>query len=498
MSPRKVEKIKNDKQFLQGVADALRHSARNPDINKYEPHEKQRLFHKSEKPGRQFIGGNRSGKTVGGGTETVWYARGEHPFKRLPWTPPLRLRVVTVDLLHGLEKIVLPEIKKWTPPSSLINGSWEDSYSKSLRTLEYENGSTIEFMTHEQDLDSFAGTSRHGIWFDEEPPKHIFTECKLRLVDTEGHWWMTMTPVEGMTWTYEEIYENPDREFIDIIEVDMDENPHLSDLGKRMALSGLSKTEVEARKGGQYVSLGGLIYPDFKPEKYVAPPHLPPVGNSHILSFAGMDHGFTNPTCFLWAYVDEKGRFIVYDEYYKTQEIVSTHARSVHERNVIHKHVPQYYVGDPSIRNTDPITGTSVLIEYVDCGVPIVLGNNDVKAGINKVKQLIANDKLFITENCENLLWEMKRYKWATWRHRQDQFDKNKKEEPHKKDDHAMDALRYMVASRPEVEDLRTVPSKGNVIGATVASDPKLPLKDKEAVTMTARPFSDYTLGEEF
>lgn len=497
--PRREEKIKNEGQFLQGLADSLRNAARNPDINKYKPHDKQRQFHRSSKPGRQFIGGNRSGKTVGGATEAIWYALGTHPYKELPWKPPLRLRVVTVNVTDGLEKIVVPEIKRWIPASALQNGSWEDSYSKSLRTLTLANGSFIEFMTHEQDLDSFAGTSRHGIWFDEEPPKHIFTECKLRLLDTEGHWWMTMTPVEGMTWTFEEIYESPDREFIDIIEVDMDENPHLSEMGKRMVLQGLSKEDIDARKKGQYVALGGVIYPTFDFEKHVIEPHLPPVGeNVHILELAGMDSGYTNPTCFLWAYVDEYGRFIVYDEYYRSQEVVATHARAVHERHIAHGRVPSYIVGDPAIRNIDTITGTSIHTEYVDNGVPIILGNNDVRAGIDRVKKLINQDKLFITKNCVNLLWEMKRYRWATWKNRADQFEKNKKEEPHKKDDHAMDTLRYMVASRPEVEDLRTIPSKGNVLGAPAAIEMDKPLIDKEAVSMRARPHVDFTLGEEF
>lgn len=492
--PRPVSKVKDERGFLQGVADGLRHSSRNPDINKYKPHPKQRIFHESSKPGRQFIGGNRSGKTVGGGAETVMLARKVHPYKRIPWEGPLRLRVVTVDLINGLEKIVLPEIKRWVVPSDLINGSWEDSYSRSLRTLTLANGSFIEFMTHEQDLDSYAGTSRHGIWFDEEPPKNIFTECKLRLIDTEGWWWMTMTPIEGMTWTYEEIFENGASELIDVIVVDMDDNPHLSQKGKDIVLAGLDDDEIKKRKHGQYVSVGGLIYSE---PKIIAPIRFEDLPRES-LHIASMDHGYTNATAWLWAFADTSGNLVVYDEYYKDHEIVEVHAREVIRRSIQHGIPPAYNVGDPSIRNSLPNTGTSVQIEYMDHGIPIVLGNNDVRAGIDRVKKLFRTDKLFITANCQKLIWEMQRYRWATWRISKDQFDKNAKEEPQKKNDHACDALRYLVASRPEAEDGVSLYVPRNFLNAPNAVDPTKGRIDIELTRISTAATSDYNLGDDY
>lgn len=497
--------IKTGRELKLALAEGLRYSGRNPDITRYKPHEKQLQFHSSEAPGRQLIGGNRSGKTVGGGAETVMYARGIHPYKRLKWQPPLRLRVVTVDIIEGLEKIVLPEIAKWMPPSSLINGNWEDSYRAPKRTLYLNNGSFIEFLTHEQKLASFAGTSRHGIWFDEEPPKAIFTECKLRLLDTEGDWWMTMTPVEGMTWTYEDIYMAAENDpLIDIIEVDMDDNPHLSDVGKQIALSGLSKEDIEARKHGQYVSIGGLIYPEFtqRIDEILIDPYPFPLSNeikSH-LHFNAMDAGYTNATCWLWAFVTKDGTIVIYDEYYVTKEIIETHAINVKMKNIQHGLIPSYSVGDPAIRQTMPNTGVSIQVEYMENGLPIAIGNNDVRAGIDRVKKMFNLNKLKITRNCTNLIWELKRYRWATWKHTKDQFEKNKKEEPQKKDDHACDTLRYLVASRPEIDDGTAVVSVGNFIGAVESIDPDKPFYDpefKKSSLNTSRHI-DLHLGEEF
>ena len=44
-------------------------------------HEKQLLFHKNPAKNRWVFGGNRSGKTECGAVETVWLARGIHPFR---------------------------------------------------------------------------------------------------------------------------------------------------------------------------------------------------------------------------------------------------------------------------------------------------------------------------------------------------------------------------------------------------------------------------------
>ena len=44
-------------------------------------HEKQLAFHKCQKRNRWVFGGNRSGKTECGAVETIYMARGIHPFR---------------------------------------------------------------------------------------------------------------------------------------------------------------------------------------------------------------------------------------------------------------------------------------------------------------------------------------------------------------------------------------------------------------------------------
>lgn len=480
------------------MAQGLRVAATRPSIHGYQPHGKQIAFHSSSARIRALFGGNRSGKTVGGATEVVFRTTGTSPFARVK-PPPVHWRVVAVDFKDGVEKIVKPEIARWMPPSALQYGSWEESYDKELRTLTLENGSTIEFMSYEQDTEKFAGTSRDGVWHDEEPPREIYVENQMRLIDKGGLSILTMTPLEGMTWVYDDVYLRAQIDpTVEVWEVDMSDNPFLNTVEMEAILSGLTKEEREARAHGKFVQIGGLIYKEFS-DRNIRKPFIPP---KDWLWVAGLDHGHNNPTAWGWTAISPDGDMVLFDEWYRSGHIVSYHAQKVHEFNALHERVPDYYVGDPSIRNVDPITGTSVLIEYINHGIPIILGNNDVKAGIDLVKKRIIGigdpptnrPSLYVTSNCVNTIREHQRYRWAKWATRRGNEEHNKKEEPVKKDDHTCDMLRYVVASRPQMEDGQTVPEKKIPYGAEVPADPY----SSVAVVDSDNDEGDYHLGREY
>jgi phage terminase large subunit-like protein len=72
--------------------------------------------------------------------------------------------------------------------------------------------SEIGFRSFDQGRRTFQGTSKHGVWLDEEPPdasveaeaqaqgsSDIWTECLLRTMTTEGMVIATFTPLRGYT-----------------------------------------------------------------------------------------------------------------------------------------------------------------------------------------------------------------------------------------------------------------------------------------------------------
>jgi phage terminase large subunit-like protein len=460
------------------LGEKIKTQAKRPNIYGYVPHAKQIKFHSTNKRKvRLYIGGNRSGKTVGGIVESLWYATKRHPYFDINavWDEPIRGRIVSVDFVNGIEKIIKPEVARWVPPSDLRGGSWSTAYDKLERTLHFANGSFIEFMSYDQDLDKFAGTSRHFIHFDEEPPQDVYTECMARLVDTGGHAWITMTPVEGMTWVFEFLYEpgiSGEADYIEVVEVSMTENPHLNEVEVAAFLDSLDADERKAREHGKFVQLGGLIYKNFDPEVHVIEEFAPP---KDWLWVASLDHGFNNPTAWLWHAVGPDGQTVTFEEHYASGMTIDEHARAVHAINAKLGRPPDYYIGDPSIRNTDPITGTSIHEEYIKYGIPIMLANNDVAAGIVRVARYLkprsdGKPNLVFTRKCVNLIREMRKYRWKVYANKKLQNANNAQEVPHKKDDHCPDSLRYFIMSRPELM-ADTPGSSGpahNVVGAAV------------------------------
>ena len=484
---------------LLAIAEAVQEGSRAPNIKKYRPHDKQFQFHSSPKKKKLYIGGNRSGKTTGGVTEAIWRATGTHPYRpELNNLGPTRGRVVAVDFVQGVEKIIFPHYKQWLYPSAIKGGAWETAYSPSTRTLHFTNGSTIEFMSYDQQLDKFAGTSRHWTHFDEEPPKPIWLECLARLVDTNGEWWLTMTPVEGMTWIYDDLYEknvnNPDGD-VQIIEINTLENPFLTVEGIKNLMDSMDEEDTQTRIGGGFVRQGGRVYKNFDPtpgslqvlpESIRDPKTYFPKRNwMWILS---LDHGLNNPTAVLWIAVDDNGFCVVFDEWYKSEYTVDQHAEVIKRKIAQHGRFPDLLVADPSIKQRNAVTGTSIQLEYQKFGLSFTLGNNDVPAGVVRVKRYLkpteypgiearrkhplfggtlrldaATDevaipskdgkfpRLVIDPRCDKLIWEMKRYRWKTYADKKKQYENNPYDEPHKKDDHACDSLRYAIMTRPDL-----------------------------------------------
>lgn len=467
----------NTNDAFNFLAERARLSATKPNILGYKPHAKQLKFHTSLAKTRLYIGGNRSGKTTSGICEDIWWLTGKHPYRRLK-PPPIRGRIVSVDFLNGINKTIKPELARWCPLSELRNGSWEDAYDKQDKVLYFDNGSTLEFMSYDQDLDKFSGTARDFVHFDEEPPQDIRLECKTRLIDYGGSEWITMTPVEGMTWLYDVIFlpgkELTSKGLIEVIEVDMTENPYLTDSEVQEYISGLDADDKLARVKGRFVQLGGLIYKHFDPAIHVKDPFLVPKSWPIV---ASLDHGFNNPTAWLWHTVDPDGRIYTFYEHYESGLTIDKHAVKVHKINETLGRTPDFYIGDPSIRSVDPITGTSIQQEYIKYGIPIALANNDVAAGLVRVNRYLSlgvdgKPNLIITRNCQKLIWELGRYRWKTYANKKLMRSNNVFEVPNKKDDHACDSLRYFIMSRPDIGNLyisNEVHRPGNIVGGSTA-----------------------------
>jgi phage terminase large subunit-like protein len=149
------------------------------------------------------------------------------------------------------------------PPGQLKGGSWDEAYDKQRRILQFANGSRFEFMTFEQDLDKFSGTALHRVHYDEEPPEQIRSENQMRLIDYGGDELFTMTPLYGHDVDVRQDVGSATAPGYTVVQVDMDDNPHLNQEAKERLLEGLTHEERQARKEGRFVHFAGMVFPEF-------------------------------------------------------------------------------------------------------------------------------------------------------------------------------------------------------------------------------------------
>lgn len=190
----------------------------------------------------------------------------------------------------------------------------------------------------------------------------------------------------------------------------------------------------------------------------------------------GVDFGQRNPTCALVAALTEDGKLYIIDEYYKpalpsvsSREmfkefkwlIGDTEGKSISEKRDMANRAFGLKVIDPSTsaKNRSKIKQGeevvySVLEDFEDHGWDFELAQNDVDAGITRIREYLQLDEngeahlYFFKDKCPNLCREFVGYRYkeltdATKR------SKNESEEPVKKDDHGPDALKYIIMTRP-------------------------------------------------
>lgn len=449
---------------------------RNP-LAFYEPHPKQQAFHSFTAQTKCFFGGNQSGKTTGGLFDCTIQAIDRkflppHLLTYKKFEGPFLCRIMA-ESYPVLETTLIPKLQEIVPLDQLAGGKWKAAYEKDLRVLHFANGSKFFFQTYQTDVAAMGGASLHRVMFDEEPPLQVFNECRLRVMAKGGDLLFTMTPIAkgGMTWTRNFLWMRKGKEVqhdvfrgddIDVVVVDMDDNPTLTERNKELALVGYSKEEKEARKSGKFVAIHGLIYGEFEPERHGIPaPQKDPVERIPETAnvVVSIDPGLRHPAAVVWAFVDSRIEQLPNGTWTRTEDVMEVFhelrvqgwtakqvCEEIHKVNAMYGRSPIYYVIDPAARNKNHETGRSLMMEYADNGIVAIPGQHDVRAGINRVRERFQKDTLHVwRETCPLLIEELTTYRWKAPPKSEEQL----REAPVKINDDLVDALRYLVMSRP-------------------------------------------------
>ncbi len=419
--------------------------------NKDKIHVKQMEFHRCLKRNRWVFGGNRSGKTECGAVETVWLARGIHPFRAnrpniscwvVSLSQQVQRDVAQQKILYYLDKSCIREIV-------MINGSRASPEFGVIDYIVIDNvfggTSRIAFKSCEAGREKFQGASLDFVWFDEEPPRDIYEECRMRILDRNGHIFGTMTPLKGLSWVYDEIYLNCHRsEQVWYEFMEWSDNPYLDADEVRSMSEALSADMLESRRYGRFTQSSGLVYPEFSEANVIPPFDVPDSWQDEI----SVDPGLNNPLSCHWYAQDGDGNIYVVAEHYEAKKDVAYHAAKIKEISERlgwkHDRYGRLSVLMDSAANQRTLNGQKSVSElFCEHGITVnTRVDKGVYAGINRVKALLkpisGPPKLYIFSSCVNMLREIKGYFWGSG------------EIPVKRDDHAMDELRYYVSNLAE------------------------------------------------
>ena len=422
-------------------------------------HQKQLEFHKCNKKNRWVFGGNRSGKTECGAVESLYLALGIHPYRQnrkevFGWVVSLSTQVqrdvAQAKILHYLPKESIVDItmisgKKESPASGVIDQIFiKNAYGKI---------SVIGFKSCDQGREKFQGSSLDFVWFDEEPPKDIYDECRMRVLDKDGDIFGTMTPLKGLTFIYDEIFLNKNNspnvwyEFMEWMD-----NPYLNKEAVIELARTLPDDELESRRYGRFRQNEGLVYPEFDENIHVIDPFPIPYEWQDIIS---IDPGLNNPLSAHWYCVDYDKNVYVVAEHFLAKKDITYHAEKIKQ---ISDSLSWKRRSDGRIEaiidsaaNQRTLASTKSVTElFFEQGIaanPNV--NKDLFSGISRVKQYLkvvdGKPKLYIFRNCVNLIRELKSYWWGEG------------DNPKKVDDHALDELRYYLMRKPELTPITPV-----------------------------------------
>ena len=207
-----------------------------------------------------------------------------------------------------------------------------------------------------------------------------------------------------------------------VVSCEWDEVPHLNDEYKASLLASYAPHEREARRKGIPAIGSGKIYPISEDDILVAPFPIP----AHYKKCFGLDFGQRTTAC-IWAAIDPNTNIVyLYSEYYKGGVEASVHAGAIRSRG-------RWIPGAADWAGTVDDRRRIIDMYTEDYDLILTPADKAVEAGLLKVWELMSEGRLKVFNNMPNWLGEFRTYA------------RNDRGQVIKKNDHAMDATRYLV-----------------------------------------------------
>lgn len=229
--------------------------------------------------------------------------------------------------------------------------------------------------------------------------------------------------------------ENPIDANIHVVRLNVLRNPFISEATKRKLRRQYEGTDLEEQGlYGGYAAARGLVYSDFNRNTHVLPAAEANILVEDGFRVYGYDAGWRDPRVVLEAGRNARGQLLVVEEFY--------------EQETQPEHAVKWLDGTLPEVETSPKGRIYSEHEPADiqkfrrAGYQAVPADRSLDAGIPAVRRRLGTDSegrvgLLISDACDNLISEFQSYK-------EDDVGKSKAE------DHALDALRYLIMGYDE------------------------------------------------
>jgi len=151
-------------------------------------------------------GGNQSGKSESGGVRIGICSTGIIPKSLEDKFPKQLIRhgdYWCSALDYAGARDIIKEKLDVVIPSRLVN-----RYSKEDKIYYLNNElGRIGLKSEESGRGKYQGVQRLGVWPDEEHTKEVWDELFERVTRLRGFLFFTFSPIEGLTWSYDELYK---------------------------------------------------------------------------------------------------------------------------------------------------------------------------------------------------------------------------------------------------------------------------------------------------
>lgn len=303
----------------------------------------------------------------------------------------------------------------------LLN-EYEIPYELNKSELEMRIGSNQILFKSLDNPEKIKSSEFNYIWAEEatELTHQDYLQLRLRLRrknELKNQLIMTLNPIDQFHWIRTKVLDTPNEDMASF-QSNYKMNPFLSReyIEQLEGLADIDENYYRIYALGEWGVLQNLIYSNWDvvnkmPEDY-----------DEVIY--GLDFGYVNPTVLLEIRIKENEiwvKEIIYQSHLTNAELIDLLKEKI-DRNV------SIYADSAEPQRIE---------EIYQAGFNVYPSEKNVQFGINRVKQY----KLHILEDSVNLIKEIRSYKWKE--------DKEGRilEEPVKFNDHAMDAMRYALAS---------------------------------------------------